>query len=101
VASFKHNPEFEKEFFREAEIKAIVDKVGEEVLRAAKDNATAHDQTGRFSGSITGKSRVSGTGRPHYTVSSDDPAVYSKEFGTSKTTAIRALGRAIRGATAS
>lgn len=92
---FKMNPRFEEDLFMQAQSESIVRSEGETRLARAKAGAAAHADTGEFARSMKGKFSRGRNGRPHFYVYSDDPAALSKEFGTSDTPAVRALGSAL------
>jgi hypothetical protein len=96
MAKFVRNPGWERELFRDEAIRAQLSEAGDEVLAAAKTIAAEHADTGEFEESMHKVDGEYSTGRPYSRVYSDDPASLSKEFGTSHSEPIRALGRAIR-----
>lgn len=96
MGEFKANPNFEKELFMQAHLVDAVTSKGEQVLSTAESLASAVSESGDFARSIKGRFSRDHKGRPHYYVYSDDEGALSIEFGTSKQTPIRALGRAIR-----
>lgn len=96
MAEFVRNPGWLRDFMRSDQLAEIIDGKGEEVEIAAKALAAEHVVTGRFDESIHRNSGHYSSGRPYSRVSSDDPAALSIEFGTQHSTAVRALGRAIR-----
>lgn len=92
---FKMNPHFEEDLFLQAALASIVKAEGESRLATAKSTAGAHADTGEFARSMKGKFSRGRRNRPHFYIYSDDPAALSKEFGTSDTPAVRALGSAL------
>lgn len=96
MAQFVRNPAWLPEWLSSREAREIVSEAGDKVLAAAKANAAGHIETGEFEESIQKQDGTYHTGRPYSRVFSRDPAVLSIEFGTKRSTAVRALGRAIR-----
>lgn len=96
MGTFVPNPDFIRQIMRSDEARRLVDEKTDEVLAAAKTLAAAHTDTGHFEASLHKKTGSYSTGRPYGRVYSDDPAALSIEFGTQHSTAVRALGRAIR-----
>jgi len=96
MGRFVRNPEWLPEWLRSRDVEDIVREKTDEVDAAAHAFAAQHVETGAFEESLR---RVDGhysTGRPYGRVYSEDPAALSIEFGTQHSTAVRALGRAIR-----
>lgn len=94
-SGFKMNPNFDEDLFQQAQVESIVRNEGEARLERAKAGAAAHADTGEYARSMKGKFSRGRRGRPHFYIYSDDPAALSKEFGTSDTPAVRALGGAL------
>lgn len=96
MAEFVRNPAWLPEWLHSADVEAIVDEKTDEVYAAAKGFAAGHVETGEFEASLHKVTGRYSTGRPYGRVYSDDPAALSIEFGTQHSSAVRALGRAIR-----
>lgn len=94
--TFVRNPAWLPEWMDSKDVRALVSEAGDKVLAAAKGFAAEHVESGEFEASITKEDGTYSTGRPYSRVYSLDPAVLSIEFGTQHSSAVRALGRAIR-----
>lgn len=96
MATFEYGgDEWLQDVWRESTLADQVEKTGEEILAAAKANASIFSSSGDFEKSITGSLKHSKKGRPYYRVESNDPGALSIEFGTAHQPAKRALGKAI------
>jgi hypothetical protein len=95
MGTFKINPNFEKDLFQSPELTELVYDAGDRVLNEAERVAGAEADTGAFAASLSKHDHRSRSGRPVSTISSDDPAALSKEFGTRWTPRHRFLGRAL------
>jgi len=95
MGHFVPNPDFERDLFNSAEATELVYDAGGRVLNEAERTASAEADTGTFAESLSKHDHRSRSGRPVSTISSDDPAALSKEFGTRRTPRHRYLGRAL------
>lgn len=95
MGRFVLNPDFDRELFASAEATEAVSHSGDRVLAEAVRIASAEADTGTFAESLSKHDHRSRSGRPVSTISADDPAALSKEFGTKRTPRHRFLGRAL------
>lgn len=97
MGKFVPNPDFLYEIAADGELDEIMEEAGHVVLETAQALSEEFRKTGEWQDHLTGDLKHSGVW-PYYRVEDDRDAAEYIEFGTSKTPAKRALGRAIRSA---
>lgn len=95
MGKFVPNPRFLEEIAADGELDAIMEEGGHVVLGVAQGLSEEFRETGAWQEHLTGELKHSGVW-PYYRVQDNRDASEYIEFGTSKTAAKRALGRAIR-----
>lgn len=94
MAEYKANEGWDKEAANEDDVKALLEELGLKVLAEAEDNSTRFYRTGDWQDNLHGELKHA-DGWPFYRVEDQSEDAVYIEFGTHKTPAHHALGRAI------
>lgn len=98
MGEFLPNLDFPGSVIRDnPDLDALMEEAGAEVLASAETLSAPFHKTGAWQGHLHGDLKHA-DGYPYYRTEDDRDAAVDIEFGTSKTPAHRALGRAIHSA---